>query len=272
MQLTPSTYAVIPLLAPLGSKRRPGRKSDKILFLVAHDTGNPGASATAHAKWYRNDPNPPPDRISSAHLFVDDREVIETVPSGLVGDRVAETAFHVLYNVPTDNQMFGADANNAAIGVELCYGGSIIPEEAYSRYVWTLATLCVAHKLDPKWKIVGHDALDPKRKRDPTQGLNAIGKSFDRLIDDVVTAVAGFAVNFVDNDVPTPQKKSVTKVHLNVRSDPSSSAPKLFVLLPGEEVSIVDVQLGERVYGIEKWCYIKCADGRTGWCWAGGLA
>jgi N-acetylmuramoyl-L-alanine amidase len=272
MQLTPSTYAVIPLLAPLGSKRRPGRKSDKILFLVAHDTGNPGASATAHAKWYRNDPNPPPGRISSAHLFVDDREVIETVPSGLVGDRVPETAFHVLYNLPTDNQMFGADANNAAIGVELCYGGSIMPEEAYSRYVWTLATLCVAHKLDPKWKIVGHDALDPKRKRDPTQGLNAIGKSFDRLIDDVVTAVAGFAVNFVDNDVPSPQKKSVAKVHLNVRSDRSSSARKLSELLPGEEVAIVDVQVGKRVYGIDKWCNIICADGRTGWCWAGGLA
>ena len=88
----------------------------------------------------------------------------------------------------------------------------------------------------------------------------------------MVTAVAGFAINFVDNDVPSPQKKSVTKVHLNVRSEPSSSATKLFVLLPGEEVSVVDVQLGERVYGIDKWCNIICADGRTGWCWAGGLA
>jgi hypothetical protein len=244
-----------------------------MVFLVAHDTGNPGASARAHARWYQNDPNPPPGKVSSAHLFVDDRDVIETVPSGLIAGSPAEIAYHVLYSVPTDNQMFGADANSAAVGVELCYGGTIVPGEAYRRYVWTLAKLCLVHALDPKRRIVGHEVLDPDRKRDPSQGLTAIGKTYNGLIDDVVATIAAFGSNLADSAKPTPQANRTAKVHLNVRDGASSSAKRLFGLAPGEVVDIIAVNPnGERVYGIADWCEIKHPQGRTGWCWAGGLA
>lgn len=272
MNLKPDSYTVIPELAPLGSKRRPGAKIQKMVFLVAHDTGNPGASARAHARWYQNDPNPPPDKVSSAHLFVDDRDVIETVPSGLIAGSAAEIAYHVRYNVPTDNQMFGADANSAAIGVELCYGGTISPAETYSRYVWTLARLCVGHGLDPARRIVGHEVLDPGRKHDPSQGLKAIGKTYDGLIDDVAETVAGFGANLAGTAAPVALEKRAAKVHLNVRDGASSSAQKRFTLAPGEVVDIVSVQQGERVYGIADWCQIRHATRGEGWCWAGGLA
>ncbi|MBX9750705.1 MAG: N-acetylmuramoyl-L-alanine amidase [Roseococcus sp.] len=272
MKLQPDSFTVIPELAPLGSKRRPGAKIQKMVFLVAHDTGNPGASARAHARWYQNDPNPPPGQVSSAHLFVDDREVIETVPSGLVAGSAAEIAYHVLYSVPTDNQMFGADANSAAIGVELCYGGTIRPEDTYRRYVWTLAKLCVAHGLDPSWRIVGHEVLDPKRKRDPSQGLTAIGKSYDGLIADVVRTVKDFGAAFAATDAPQPATMRAARVHLNVRDAASSAASRLFQLTPGEEVDVLALQTGERVYGIAEWCQVKHAQRGIGWCWAGGLA
>ena len=272
MPLDSDSYTVVPDLAPLGSKRRPGAKIEKIVFLVAHDTGNPGASARAHARWYQNEPNPAPDKVSSAHLFVDDRDVIETVPSGLVAGSAAEIAYHVRYNVPTDNQMFGADANSAAIGVELCYGGTISTIETYNRYVWTLAKLCVAYRLDPERRIVGHEVLDPGRKRDPTQGLTAIGRSYDGLIDDIVAAVAGFGANLAGTAAPTVSAKRAATTHLNVREDHSSAAKKLFALTPGEVVDIIAVQQGERVYGIADWCQIRHATRGTGWCWAGGLA
>ncbi|MGX9966396.1 N-acetylmuramoyl-L-alanine amidase [Roseomonas sp. F4] len=272
MTLEPDSYPVVPYLVPLGSRRRPGAKIQKVVFLVAHDTGNPGASARAHARWYQNDPNPPRDMVSSAHLFVDDRDVIETVPSGLVAGSAAEIAYHVFYNVPTDNQMFGHDANSAAIGVELCYGGTIVPSETYRRYVWTLAKLCVTYQLDPARRIVGHEVLDPKRKRDPTQGLAAIGKNYDGLIDDVVATVASFGGNLAGTAALIAPASRTAKVHLNVRDGRSSSAKQLFMLAPGEVVDIRDVQPGERVHGIADWCEIKHAQRGSGWCWAGGLA
>jgi N-acetylmuramoyl-L-alanine amidase len=271
MILTPESYSVIQDLAPLGSKRRPGTKIAEMVFLVAHDTGNPGAGARAHARWYRNTPNPPPKEVSSAHLFVDDREVIETVPSGLVAGSPAEVAYHVLYSVLTDNQMFGADANGAAIGVELCYGGTIEPEETYRRFVWVLAKLCVAHGLDPERRIVGHEVLDPGRKRDPSQGLRAIGKSYDGLIADVVAAVGSFGAKLAGTAAPAAQTKRTARVHLNVRDAASSGAAKLFTLVPGEEVEVLAVQQGERVHGLAEWCRIQHPQRGAGWCWAGGL-
>ncbi|GAA3327582.1 hypothetical protein GCM10020331_068100 [Ectobacillus funiculus] len=55
---------------------------------------------------------------SSAHTFVDDQRIIEMIP-------IDEVAYHVRYSVPTDNELYGYNANSAAIGVELCYGGNI---------------------------------------------------------------------------------------------------------------------------------------------------
>ncbi|WP_413467483.1 hypothetical protein [Metabacillus niabensis] len=49
-----------------------------------------------------------------------------------------EKAWHVQYNKPYDNRLFGDDANDCdcAIGVELCYGGPIDFTEGYKRFVW----------------------------------------------------------------------------------------------------------------------------------------
>jgi hypothetical protein len=227
-KLAQSEFVVRSDLVPFGARRRPGRQIGTVLFVVAHDTGNPGASARAHANWYRQDPNPPRERVSSAHLFVDDLEIVETIPSGLGADP-AEQAYHVLYNVPTDNQLFGADANSAAIGVELCYGGTIDPEASYLRYIWTLARLCTVSRLDPQRHIVGHHVLDPKRKRDPVQGLVAIGRSYEGMLADVADAVADFDASLVGRDRLQPGPRPAaemreTTVHLNLRAQPSSSA------------------------------------------------
>ncbi len=122
-------YPVVADYATLGSKRRPGTSIAQVKFIVAHDTGNPGASARNHARWYRNDPNPPPKLVSSAHIFVDDLDIVETIPA-LTGD--PEVAYHVRYSVDTDNKMFEADANSSAIGVEYCFGGTIDAADTYS--------------------------------------------------------------------------------------------------------------------------------------------
>lgn len=252
--------------AHLGSKRRPGQTIAPVKFIVAHDTGNPGASARGHANWYRSDPNPA--WVSSAHLFVDDTRIVETIPAFTSPER----AYHVLYSVPTDNMMFGADANTSAIGVEYCYGGNIDPAAAYDRYVWTLAQLCLVHSLDPANRIVGHQVLDPARKIDPGNGLAAsgLGYSYDKLLADVVTRFADVTDNSIapGSDAIVKDKLARATVHLNLREKATSKSKKMGQIKPGETIAIKEIiEDGETVMGITKWCKIA----ENNFCWSGGL-
>ncbi len=161
------------------SKRRSGEKLLGVKFLVAHDTGNAGSTALQNVRYYENSRN---DLSASAHFFVDDKQIICCIPE-------TEKAWHVLYEKRTDNLLFGFNANDAAIGVELCFGGKIDNVEAYKRYVWMLAQLCGKYKLNPMTHIVGHHILDPERKTDPVSGLKTFGKTYSQLLTDVDFAI-----------------------------------------------------------------------------------
>ncbi|MGG6311551.1 peptidoglycan recognition protein family protein [Paenibacillus macerans] len=198
------------------SNTRPGTrlKTGVPFFFVAHDTGNPGATADNHYTYFNN----LTDRSASAHVFIDDEKILEIIPTG-TGTDSAEKAWHVLYNVTTDDDRFGYDANDAAIGVELCYGTSpkghaINFAEAYKRFVWYLAYCCERWGKNPSTHIVSHKQLDPARKADCEQALRAGGKTLKELIYDVAnelaepimipdfTAIpAGVAQSLIDNYV-----------------------------------------------------------------------
>lgn len=107
-------YVVTPRYLTKPSKRRSGYPmSPGVKFVVAHDTGNPGSTAAGNVAYYEHSR----DEISaSAHIFVDDQEILECIPALT---QAPEKAWHVLYNVPSDDQLFGYNANDAAIGVEL---------------------------------------------------------------------------------------------------------------------------------------------------------
>ena len=170
------------------SKRRSGIKMPYVGFIVSHDTGNDGSTAKGNVGYYERSRN---EMSASAHTFIDHCSIIECIPA--TTDK-PEKAWHVLYNVTIDNQMFGGDANDIAIGVELCYSykkGSINNKEAYKRYVWYHAYLCHKFNLDPRKKIVGHNELDPRRKTDPFKNaLKIMGISKAQFIQDVVDELA----------------------------------------------------------------------------------
>ncbi|RGL32337.1 N-acetylmuramoyl-L-alanine amidase [Paenibacillus polymyxa] len=170
---------------------RPGTRltSGAPVFLVAHDTGNPGASADNHFTYFQN----LKDRSASAQVFVDDKKILEIIPTG-TGPDPAEKAWHVLYNVTTDNERFGDDANDIALGVELCFGGKIDTLEAYKLFVWYLAYCCNKWSINPRTHIPSHKQLDPARKRDVDQALATIGKTLKELVYDVGTELKGTTV------------------------------------------------------------------------------
>ena len=83
---------------------RPGIPLSKVRFIVSHDTGNPGSNAIGNRDYF-NEIQPK----ASAHTFIDDKTILEIVP-------INEVAYHVRYGVSTDNDLYGYDANKAAIG------------------------------------------------------------------------------------------------------------------------------------------------------------
>ena len=199
---------------PSGTKRRSGIKmvGGKPNFGVVHDTGNPGSTAAGNVNYYINSRN---TMSASAHTFIDDKEIIECIP---LTTGTPEKAWHVIYDVVTDNQMFGDDANDRAGGVELCFGGSINFEEAYKRYVWYNAYTAYKFGFSPT-RFVGHHILDPKRKTDPENALKRYGKTYAQLLKDIVTEYNACVGKATTTTPVTSTVTSGTGTHKIVKGD-----------------------------------------------------
>ena len=167
-------------LIPIGTKRRSGKKISKVIFFVDHDTGNADSTAQNNVDYYINSAN---TMSASAHMFVDDLGGIMCVPCF----ENAEKAWHVLYDRLEDNKLYGDDANDVAIGMELCYfpNDKIRNLKAYNNYIEIAADLCKFHNVSPT-KRSGHFELDPARRSDPNNALKYIGKTYSDMKKDIV--------------------------------------------------------------------------------------
>lgn len=252
------------------SKRRSGfPMSPGVKFLVAHDTGNPGSTASGNVNWYEDTRD---EQSASAHLFVDDRQILECVPA--FTSSVPEKAWHVRYSMPTDDQLFGHDANDAAIGVEYCFGGRIDDDEAYRKYVWVLAYACFRYDLDPSNSIVGHFFLDPRRRTDPVTGLAHSRRTYEQLLRDVVFEFEECTTDDTINPPPGPMVieqtgEAVTTVRLNIRRGaPNTRSPVHETVPRGTVLSFIGfVEDGQSVNGNSVWY----ADNNGNFFWSGGV-
>lgn len=263
-------YQINQRLLTKGSRRRSGlAMSPGVKFLVAHDTGNPGSTASGNVNWYQRTRD---QQSASAHIFVDDRQILECVPA--LESNPPEKAWHVLYSVPSDDQLFGYDANDAAIGVEYCYGGRIDEDESYRKYVWVLAYACHRFGLNPATRIVGHFFLDPRRKTDPVTGLAHSRRTYEQLLRDVVREYdeckGGTPASPPAGPSPIQQSGEATAtVRLNIRKGaPNTRAPIHQTVQRGTVLAYVGiVEDGEPVNGNSRWY----ADANGNFFWSGGV-
>jgi N-acetylmuramoyl-L-alanine amidase CwlA len=205
---------------------------------------------------------------ASAHIFVDDKQIIECIPL-LTG--TPEKAWHVLYSVETDNRLFGFNANDAAAGVEYCYGKQINADEAYSRYVWVIAYICFRYNIDVKTAITGHFFLDPERKSDPVTGLANSRRTWEQLLRDIATEYdecSGKLLPIPTNVVLQDGKvRATTKINIRA-SKPDTRSPVRTIVLPGTILSYNGfVTDGQSINGNSKWY----SDQDGNFFWSGGV-
>ena len=260
-------YIITPKYLTPGTKRRSGRLiTPGVKFIVAHDTGNPGSTAAGNVKYYENSKN---DISASAHLFVDDKEIIECIPA-LTSEK-PERAWHVLYNLTTDDQLFGYNANDAAIGVEYCYGNNINADEAYRKFIWVMAYICYKFKIDPKNCITGHCFLDPKRKTDPVTGLMHSRRTYEQMLRDVVTEYEECTGTATVKQYALTQENGKVRstAKLNLRKGAPTTKAEVFQVVPAAaEISYVGfVTDGDPINGNAKWY----KDTNGNFFWSGGV-
>ncbi|MGZ2418190.1 N-acetylmuramoyl-L-alanine amidase CwlA, partial [Staphylococcus caledonicus] len=180
------------------------------LFAVAHDTGNPETTAQTNVNYYKNTYMIDWSIVASAHIFVDDKECIVCIP-------VTEKAWHVLYDTPTDNQWYNADANDVAFGVE----GSYFPSsqersrKSLDNMARVLAYLCNYWDIDYKTELPGHQDIQDD-KIDPGNLLEACG--YSRNVKNLDKQIA----KYINGVKPTPSKKLSTKTTKKPTPSPQS--------------------------------------------------
>lgn len=158
-----------------GTKRRSGQKLLGVKFIVEHDTGNIDTTAMNNVDYFIKSAN---EMEASAHVFIDDVDVIECIP-------LDEKAWHVRYGVDIDNSIYGVDANDSALGIELCFFSDVErTKKAYNNYVQYIKELSAKYKL-PKTSHIAHATLDPTRRSDPHTAFKTIGKTWEQFLVDL---------------------------------------------------------------------------------------
>lgn len=193
--------------------RRTGQRLDSGVpkFGVFHDTGNKDTTAQQNVNYFKSTPNEPWDRVSSCHVWSDDKECIILIP-------VTEKAWHVLYDTPTDNLWYGDDANDIAFGLEVSYfSDRERSRKSLDNACRVMAALFNSWGLNPKTQMPGHQQIQSD-KIDPGNLLVACGYNRNdmSIIDNLV-------LKYMKGDAPI--KKVAPEVASKVEGKPKP-APK----------------------------------------------
>jgi hypothetical protein len=176
-------------------------------------------------------------------------------------------------SITQDNQLFGFNANDAAIGVEYCFGGSIHADAAYDKYVWVLARDCYEFQLDPHTAIVEHFFLDSTRRTDPVAGLAHSRRTYEQLLRDVASDYARMCA-----EVDQPPGQGVrfpatghvfTTARLNIRQGAPSTRAPILQTVPARTQLVCETVVfeGEPVNGNPVWL----GDLNGGYFWSGAV-
>lgn len=117
------------IFKPISNQRQIGkkRKLSDIKYLIIHDTGNssPGADAMAHFRYLQT-----ATRYGSAHYYLDDKQVIQTIGDSLVAWSIGDK-----WGYSNNPNRIKDALNSNSLSIELCINSDIDKVKAYKNLV-----------------------------------------------------------------------------------------------------------------------------------------
>lgn len=140
------------LYKPITNKKQIGRRRNHsdIKYLVIHDTGNTSraADAMAHFRYLQN-----ATRYGSAHYYLDDKEIIQTIGDSLVAWSIGDK-----WGYGNNPNRIKDAYNSNSISIELCINSDIDQAKAYKNLVELTKNLMAKFKIPPERVIRHFDA------------------------------------------------------------------------------------------------------------------
>ena len=196
------------------------RDISKIKYLVIHYTANDGDTDEANAKYFKT-----PNRKASAHFFVDDNSITQTVP-------ITNVAWHCggsKYKNSNGGKYYEIVTNTNSIGIEIC------DCEKNGTYNMTVATRRNVIKLV---RALMHDFKIPIEN--VVRHYDVTGKLCPAyFVDDVAWAM--FKREIKKQTDPSTFRVRV-KVDLNIRKQPTVNSDKVGCITDRGTYTIVDVK------------------------------
>ena len=140
------------IFKPISNQRQIGkrRRLSDIKYLVIHDTGNtsPGADAMAHYRYLQT-----ATRYGSAHYYVDDKEVVQTIGDSLVAWSIGDK-----WGYGNNPNRVKDALNSNSLSIELCINSDIDKSKAYKNLVELTKNLMKKFNISPERVIRHFDA------------------------------------------------------------------------------------------------------------------
>ena len=112
---------------PANSKNHGGKRSlGGIKYIVVHYTANEGDTAKGNANYFKNNALKNP---ASAHYFVDDKEIVKSVPDNYIAYSVGGGK----YKNTKGASFYKKCCNTNSISIELCNSAVSVPEKTEQR-------------------------------------------------------------------------------------------------------------------------------------------
>ena len=193
------------------------RNTSAIKYIVLHYTGNDGDSDEANARYFKNN-----IVKASAHYFVDDDSVTQSVPDNYIAWSVGGRRYSSC-SKSGGGSMYGKCTNSNSISVELCdtvKNGTVYPSEKTIENAVELVKVLMHKYGIPESNVIRH--FDVTGKGCPAYWCGATAKNVlwitefhDRLSGSVTSADSGSkAVSYL---------VKITATSLNVRAGAGTS-------------------------------------------------
>lgn len=177
---------------------RPASKLGVVKGIIMHYTANSGASAKNHQKYF-NGTAIANKSYASAHIFIDDNDVIEIIPLNEVAYHANESGYSKVTKFKGNYGYSGSNANGCTIGIEMCIDAKgNITAKTLKNTLTTVVELCKKFNLDENDLFRHYDITG---KNCPAMWVKDVSK-FNDFKNDVKKALKG---------TTTASKPSTTK-------------------------------------------------------------